>query len=166
MQRRKMRWYNVLKEKIGKKRKLIWIMLLPLGLLYTCTKVFPPVGFCASEFRFPTDEEYIVKVLSIEFAGGEMLLDKEDTSPLVYYQRHPECCGVSKRGDLGKEFEISPFDTDAVTVDVNYTPTQAAEVHYGGDGHLETRENLLKAYLLTGCGDEIGNPSSLLESVH
>ena len=148
-----------------KKSRLIWIMLSLLGLAFTFTKIFPPVGFCASEFRFPTDEEYIVKVLSMEFAGGQMLLDKEDISPLVYYQRHPNCCALSRRGDLGKEYEISLFDTDAVDVEVNYTPTQAAEVSNGGDGHLETKENLLLGYVLTGCGNEIGNPSALLESV-
>ena len=148
-----------------KKSRLIWIMLSLLGLAFIFTKVFPPVGFCASKFRFPTDEEYIVKVLSMEFAGGEMLLDKKDISPLVYYLRHPYCCGVSRRGNLGKEYEISLFDTDAVTVDVNYTPTQAAEVSNGGDGHLETKVILSKDYVLTGCGDEIGNPSPLLESV-
>lgn len=149
-----------------KKSRLIWIMLTLLGLAFSFTKVFPPVGFCASEFRFPTDEEYCLKVLSIEFAGGEMLLDKEDISPLVYYQRHHYSCGVSRRGDLDKEYEVSLFDTDAVTVEMSYAPTQAAEVSNGGDGHLETKESLSKEYILSGCGGAIGNPSSLLEHVH
>ena len=145
------------------RNKLLWFGLMPVVVFFILTKVFPPPGFCSATFSFPTDEYYITRVLSIEFTGGEMLLDKEDTSPLVYYQRHPKCCNVGRKEPVW-DYEVGLFDTDFVGVDVSFTPNQAAEVHHGGDGHLETRETLLKAYLLTGCGDQIGNPSPLLES--
>jgi hypothetical protein len=157
-----MKWYSVLKEKIGKKRKLIWITLLLLGLLYTCTKVFPPPGFCPAKFRFPTDEEYIVSLLERPFKQGDMRIAKGDTTALAYYKNHSDCCLVT-RDIRNLMWGFSIFDTDAINVEISYSLTQIAEIPNGGDGYAETEEVISKIYTVNGCGEEIGNPSTFTE---
>ena len=82
-------------------------MLLRRGLKFAVvffifTKVFPPPGFCAASFSFPSDEDYIV--FSLGKLDPEIVkLDKGDTTAKNYYKNHPDCCYVNRWGgwDVG-----------------------------------------------------------------
>lgn len=137
-------------------------MILSLaGLAFIFSKIFPPVGFCAAKFRFPTDEEYIVDALFVPFTRGEIKLDKMDTSPLAYYRHHPDCCTVYRKaraGNAGDSTLMYLLDTDALDVDVSFTLKQTVlEPSNGEFVAVEYDKSIFST--VDGCGRELENSS-------
>ena len=145
-----------------KKSRLIWIMLSLLGLAFTFTKIFPPVGFCASEFRFPTDEEYMIQSLFVPFGRGEIKLDKMDTSPLAYYRHHPDCCIVYRKARAGNAYNdilMYLLNTDALDVGVSFTLKQTVLEPINGEFIAVEYEESIST-TVDGCGRTLEHSST------
>ncbi|HYD60287.1 MAG TPA: hypothetical protein VEC35_08025 [Noviherbaspirillum sp.] len=74
---------------------ILLLMLLSCSGLYLFLFPSPP-GYCSTQTRFLTDDEYIVRALRIEQGLGDMDLSRVEDSIERFIKENPGCCSVAR----------------------------------------------------------------------
>lgn len=116
-----------LRNNLGKTALIFLIVMLALS------QVSKSVGFCSTQMRFISDEEYIEMMLKSPYRH-KIKLTPTDTSVKAYIKNHPSCCRLDNDSDL---FYTGLFSKVYGVIHVNYPLKddllkEGKPVHYEG----------------------------------
>ena len=129
---------------------LILIAILSCGGMYLILFPSPP-GYCSTQQRFLTDEEYILRALYSERDRGYLNQTQPDNPIERHLKENPGCCSVSRPKQptvLERLYDpqVKFLGTAPVTVHLNYEMSDREKQRTGAQFY----ESFLE---LNGCGD-------------